>query len=85
MSAKPDSIRLGFELQKISESATWAHYVRLHPHARVGFCYHNDTLLLTLLNPGLGHLGIVKYASNAAQLIEVAHLALFEMGEIEVL
>jgi hypothetical protein len=82
MSAK-SSLQLGIELQKISDSATWATYVSFHPGSKVGFCHHNERLLLTLVSP-INH-GIIKYADNAQELLEVAHLALFEMGEIEVL
>jgi hypothetical protein len=76
------SLQLGYELQKISDSATWAHYVAFHPGSKVGFCHHNDRLLLTLVSP-VNH-GVIKYADNADELLEVAHLALWEQGEIEV-
>jgi hypothetical protein len=77
------SLQLGIELQKISDSATWATYVAFHPGSKVGFCHHNDNLLLTLVSPINN--GVIKYAGNAQELLEVAHLALFEMGEVEVL
>ena len=33
MSART-SLQLGFDLARLSDSLTWAHYLRLHPKAR---------------------------------------------------
>lgn len=70
--------KLGTDLQLISDSATWAEYKRQHPTAKVGFVHQGDELLLTITESrGLAR-GVVKYAENARQLLELAHLALCE-------
>ncbi len=85
MSAMP-FYKLGSELQRLSDSATWKHYLALHPRVKVGFHHApNGVLLLTLTDRALGHHGVIKYAKNTTELLEVAHLALWEQGEIEVL
>ena len=76
---------LGSDLQLISDSATWAEYLKLHPDAKVGFVHHGRRCYLTLILPSLGHRGIVRYADTAEGLIELAHLALIEENGIEVL
>jgi hypothetical protein len=78
--------KLGNDLQRLSESVTWAHYLKFHPQAKVGFHHaKNGVLFLTLTDRALGHHGVIKYAKNATELLEVAHLALWEQGEIEML
>jgi hypothetical protein len=76
--------RLGRDLQLISDSATWAAYRKAHPSARVGFVHQGDILLLTLTHSFGRYRGIEKYASDARELLEVAHLALCEEKGIEV-
>jgi hypothetical protein len=80
------SYKLGRDLQRLSESSTWAHYLKLHPDVKIGFAHRPDgRILLTVTNAVLGHHGVIRYADNAQELIEVAHDALFREGEIEVL
>lgn len=79
------SILLGRDLQRISESLTWQHYLQLHPQTKIGFVHDNDgRVLFTLTDRALGHHGVIKYASGAQELIEVAFDALLREGEIEV-
>lgn len=80
------SIALGYDLQRLSDSATWAHYVRLHPQTKIGFLHtSNGQFYLTLTDRALGHHGVLRYADNVTELLEVAHDALFREGEIEVI
>lgn len=83
MSAK-QFYQLGRDLQRISESITFAHYKRLHPQVRIGFAHRGDEVYFTLTDAALGHRGVIRYAETAHELIEVAHDALFREGEIEV-
>lgn len=83
MSARP-FYQLGRDLQRLSESLTFAHYRKLHPQVRIGFTHQGDKLYFTLTDAALGHRGVIKYADTAQELIEVAHDALFREGEIEV-
>jgi hypothetical protein len=76
--------RLGRDLQLISDSVTWAEYIRQHPSAKVGFVHQGDDLLLTITETRGYTRGVVKCASNARQLLELAHLALCEEEEIHV-
>jgi hypothetical protein len=76
--------QLGRDLQRISESLTFARYRKLHPQVRIGFAHHEDRLYFTLTDAALGHNGVIKYANTIQELIEVAHDALFREGEIEV-
>ena len=72
-------------MQRISESLTWQHYMALHPQTKIGFVHdHSGILLFTLTDRALGHHGVIKYASSAQELIEVAFDALLREGEIEV-
>jgi hypothetical protein len=85
MSATP-FYKLGHDLARLSDSQTWAHYTRLHPQTKIGFLHTPDgRLFLTLTDRALGHHGVLKYADNVNELLEVAHDALFREGEIEVL
>jgi hypothetical protein len=85
MSATP-FYKLGYDLARLSDSLTWAHYVRLHPQTKIGFLHAGDgRLYLTLTDRALGHRGVLRYADNVTQLLEVAHDALFREGEIEIL
>jgi len=77
--------RLGHDLQLISESTTWAEYLKFHPDAKVGFACSENTVYFTLIQPSLGHRGVVRYAQSAEDMIELAELALIEMNGIEVL
>ncbi|MFL6307519.1 MAG: hypothetical protein ACJ72H_28645 [Candidatus Sulfotelmatobacter sp.] len=82
MSATP-FYQLGRELQRISESLTFAHYKQLHPHVRIGFTHREGRVYFTLTDGALGHRGVIKYADNAQEIIECAFDALFREGEIE--
>jgi hypothetical protein len=82
MSAMP-FYQLGRELQRISESLTFAHYKKLHPQARIGFAHREGRVYFTLTDAALGHRGVIKYADNAQEIIECAFDALFREGEIE--
>ena len=84
MSAK-QSYQLGYDLQRLSESLTFAHYRKLHPQVRIGFTHRGDQVFFTLTDAALGHRGVIKYADNVQELIEVAHDALLREGEIEVI
>jgi predicted MarR family transcription regulator len=60
--------------------------MRLHPQTKIGFLHSADGKhYLTLHNTALGHRGVVRYADNVRELLEIAHDALFREGEIEVL
>jgi hypothetical protein len=83
--SRRSTLQLGFEMQRISESLTWKEYTSHHPLTKVGFCHHDGRVLFTLIDHALGHDGVVKYADNAHELLEIAHLALWEEGYIEVL
>jgi hypothetical protein len=78
--------KLGVDLARLSDSLTWANYMRLHPKTKIGFTHGMDgRLYLTLTDRALGHHGVLRYAENVTELLEVAHDALFREGEIEVL
>jgi hypothetical protein len=78
--------KLGSDLARLSDSETWAHYVRLHPQTKIGFLHAaSGQLYLMLTDRALGHNGVLRYADNVTELLEVAHDALFREGEIEVL
>lgn len=77
--------RLGHELELISNSATWAAYREAHPDAKVGFVQQGDVVLLTLTQSFGRYRGIVKYANDAQELLEIAYLALCEERGIDVL
>jgi len=79
-----DFSRLGREMQIISESQTFAEYRKVHPSAKVGFFHNGDALVLTLTHAFGKYRGVVKYANNADELIELAHLALCEARGIDV-
>jgi len=75
--------QLGRDLQRISESLTFAHYRKLHPQTRIGFTHRDGRLYFILTDGALGHRGVIKYADNAQEIIECAYDALFREGEIE--
>jgi hypothetical protein len=78
--------QLGRDLQRLSESLTFAHYRKLHPQTKIGFFHGPDgRVYFTLTDRALGHHGVIKYASSAQEIIEVAHDALFREGLVEVL
>ncbi len=80
------SLQLGRDLQRISQSLTFQHFLKLHPQMKVGFAHdHDGRVLFTLKDAALGNKGVIRYADTAQQLIEVAHDVLLRAGEIEVL
>jgi hypothetical protein len=79
---KQSFIRLGFELQMISESATMLHYIRIHPDAKVGLRHvrEGESSRVFIVLDSHDVMDHVFYGDNGRAIIQFAHQSLVEGG-----
>jgi hypothetical protein len=78
-------VRLGFELQKLSESLTLAHYMTVHPSAKVSLRHvrEGDSVRIFITLDSRDYAGHVYYGDVASDIIRFAHTKLLEGGYLQ--